>query len=71
LRQRVNTVIDWAVAKGYCDSGLALPVIDKALPKQRDRVKHHAAMPYKDLPTFMRELLKGESLERPRFARSS
>jgi hypothetical protein len=44
LRQRINTVVDWAVAKGYREHGLALPVIDKALPKQRTRTKHFAAM---------------------------
>lgn len=61
LRQRINTVIDWAVAKGYREIGLALPVIDKALPKQRVRVKHHAAMPYSELPALMRELKDGDS----------
>lgn len=56
LRQRINTVIDWSVAKGYRDRGLALAVIDKALPKQRTRVKHHAAMPFAELPSFMAKL---------------
>lgn len=56
LRQRINTIIDWAVAKGYRATGLALPVIDKSLPKQRARVKHHAAMPFKQVPAFVREL---------------
>jgi hypothetical protein len=47
LRQRIVSVIDWAVGKGYRASGLALPVIDKALPKQRAKVKHHVALPYR------------------------
>ncbi len=64
LRQRINTVIDWAVAKGYRDSSLALPVIDKALPKQRAKVKHHPALPYVQLPEFMGRLRQGESMGR-------
>jgi hypothetical protein len=39
VRQRITTVIDWAVAKGYRESSLAMPVIDRALPRQRTRVK--------------------------------
>jgi integrase len=61
LRQRINAIIDWAVAKGYRESGLVLPVIDKSLPKQRTRVKHHAAMPYAHLPLFMTELVNSTS----------
>ncbi|MBX7539649.1 tyrosine-type recombinase/integrase [Qipengyuania sphaerica] len=64
LRQRIRTVIDWAVAKGYRDSSLAMPVIDKALPKQRAKVRHHAAMPYAELPVFMRVLRETESMGR-------
>ncbi|MDC8755203.1 site-specific integrase [Erythrobacter sp. sf7] len=64
LRQRINAVIDWAVAKGYRTSGLALPVIDKALPKQRAKPKHHAALPYAELPVFTRKLREFESMGR-------
>lgn len=64
LRQRINTVIDWAVGKGYRETGLAMPVIDKALPKQRAKPKHHAALPYSDLPVFTRNLRKTESMGR-------
>jgi hypothetical protein len=39
LRQRIRTVIDWAVAKGYREAGLAMPIIDKALPRQRAKVQ--------------------------------
>lgn len=64
LRQRINTVIDWAVGKGYRETGLALPVIDKALPKQRAKPKHHAALPYSELPEFTRKLRESESMGR-------
>lgn len=64
LRQRIRTVIDWAVAKGYRDGALAMPVIDKALPKQRAKVRHHAALPYAELPEFMSALRARESMGR-------
>ena len=64
LRQRINTVVDWAVTKGYRENGLALPVIDKALPKQRARVKHHEAMPYTELPKFLDQVRSRESMGR-------
>ena len=41
-----------------------MPVIDKALPKQRTRVKHHAAMPYAELPAFFQELRASDSMGR-------
>ena len=41
-----------------------MPVIDKALPKQRAKVRHHAAVPYSDLPAFMGELRQTESMGR-------
>jgi len=64
LRQRIISVVDWAVGKGYRKAGLALPVIDKALPKQRAKPKHHAALPYSDLPEFMGKLRENESMGR-------
>ena len=64
LRQRINSVVDWAVAKGYREHSLALPVIDKALPKQRTRVKHHKAMAYAELPAFLQNVRSRESTGR-------
>jgi integrase len=64
LRQRIRTVIDWAVAKGYREASLAMPVIDKALPRQRVKPKHHAALPYADAPKFMAELRAKETIGR-------
>lgn len=64
VRQRIRTVIDWAVAKGYREGPLAMAVIDKALPKQRERVKHHKAVPYADMPAFMAELRSKETIGR-------
>lgn len=64
LRQRIRTVIDWSVGKGYREASLPWPVINKALPKQRDKANHHAAMPYADLPAFLTELRSKETMGR-------
>ncbi|WP_066556798.1 tyrosine-type recombinase/integrase [Croceicoccus bisphenolivorans] len=64
VRQRIRTVIDWAVAKGYRDGPLAMAVIDKALPRQRERVKHHKAVPYAEMPAFMAALRARETIGR-------
>ncbi|WP_324262498.1 integrase arm-type DNA-binding domain-containing protein [Altererythrobacter sp. H2] len=64
VRQRIRTIIDWAVAKGYREHALAMTVIDKALPKQRGKVKHHKALPYSEVPAFMAELRSKETLGR-------
>lgn len=64
LRQRIRTVIDWAVAKGYREASLAMPVIDKALPRQRDKPKHHAALPHADAPAFLADLRAKETIGR-------
>ena len=64
LRQRIATVIDWAVAKGYRDGPLAMAVIDKALPRQRQAVKHHSALPHAAMPEFMATLRAKETMGR-------
>lgn len=64
LRQRIRTVTDWAVAKGYREASLPMPVIDKALPRQRDKPKHHAALPHADAPAFLADLRAKETIGR-------
>lgn len=55
VRQRIDTVMDWAIAHGYAEKN---PVGSAVvfLPKQRDAAEHHAALPYRDVPAFMRKL---------------
>lgn len=57
VRQRINTIIDWAVAKGYRDAPLPMSIINKSLPKPpRGHKKSFKAMPFKDVAAFMRLL---------------
>jgi len=61
LRGRIENVLDWAAARGFRSTENPARWrghLDKLLPapgKVR-KVKHHAAMAYRDLPQFMTEL---------------
>jgi integrase len=63
VRQRINTILDWAVAKGYRDAPLAMSIINKSLPKLPKGQKNHlAAMPYSDVPAFTGMLREKNSI---------
>src|SRR5262249_49169709 len=58
IRGRVESILDWARVSGYRtgeNPARWRGNLDKLLPKQSKlrRVRHHAAMPYAALPTFM------------------
>jgi integrase len=61
VRGRIERVLDWAKARGYRDGENPARWkghLDKLLPP-RSRVapvKHHAALPYADVPAFMEKL---------------
>jgi integrase len=61
LRGRIENIIDWATVRGYREG--ANPArwrghLDKLLPAKTKiaPTKHHAALPYADMPEFMRKL---------------
>lgn len=56
VRQRMNMVFEWAKVAGYNDGDNPLQGIERALPKQKHAVRHQAAMQWKDVPSFYREL---------------
>ncbi|MDH3668764.1 MAG: integrase arm-type DNA-binding domain-containing protein [Paracoccaceae bacterium] len=56
VRQRLRTVFDWARTAGHFDGVNPIEGIERGLPKQRDRVQHHRALPYGELPVFMRRV---------------
>ncbi|WP_342210869.1 tyrosine-type recombinase/integrase [Lampropedia puyangensis] len=67
LRGRVESIIDWAIARGYrTDANPARwkGLLDKLLPAPGKVTKtvHHKAMPYSQLPGFMTELLQQDSM---------
>ena len=56
VRQRMRAVFDWCLAKHYRETMNPVDAVRKALPRQTDRPKHHAALPYVELPTFLAAL---------------
>lgn len=49
VRQRIGTVMKWAIAKGYRADNPAGDVISAALPQNNGRVKHHKALPHEEV----------------------
>lgn len=62
VRQRLRTVFDWSIAKEFRQTANPLSGIEKALPKQRDKVKHHKSLPYAELPELFDKLRKAEGV---------
>jgi integrase len=59
LRIRIEAVWDWAKAAGYAsgDNPAGRKGLGKLLPSaKRRQVQHHAALPYADVASFMKEL---------------
>ena len=61
LRGRIESMLDWAAARGYRQGENPARWrghLDKLLPARAKvaPVKHHAALPYAELPAFMAEL---------------
>jgi len=61
IRGRIELVLDWAKVRGYRDGENPARWrghLDKILPARAkvQRVEHHAALAYEDLPAFMAEL---------------
>lgn len=67
VRQRIMTVMDWAVASGFRDSPISMAVVSKSLPKARAKAKHHAALPYAHVPDFVQKLRGRDSVGRLAF----
>lgn len=62
VRQRLRTVMDWARASGHFEGVNPVEGVEKALPKQREKQKHFAAMPYADLPAAMKIFAEVEGM---------
>ena len=65
VRGRIESVLDWAVARGYrkdANPARWKGLLDKLLPAPAKVTKtvHHRAMPYTDLPAFMVQLRSQE-----------
>lgn len=56
LKQRIRVVLDWAKASGHRDGDNPVDGITRVLPKVRQAAVHHPALPYSQLPAFVRDL---------------
>ena len=59
--QRVRVVFDWCKAQGHRSADNPTFGVTNVLPKHRGIQEHHAALPYKDLPKFIRALRRSDS----------
>jgi integrase len=68
IRNRIEAVLDWAKVKTYREGENPARWrghLKHLLParRKRQRVKHHAALPYADLPGFLRRLREPDDIE--------
>lgn len=68
VRQRIGTVLDWAKVAGHRTGENPINGIKKGLPKQTRKQKHHAALPYSEINSFITELRDVEAYESTRLA---
>lgn len=61
VKQRMKTVLDWAYASGFRGGVNPVDGIQKGLPKQTALPKHHAALPYDEVPKFIQQLRQCEA----------
>jgi integrase len=67
VRGRIESVLDWATVRGYRTGDNPARWkghLDQVLPGRNSiaKVEHHAALPYRELPTFMQELRQREGI---------
>ena len=62
--QRICTVLDWSYSKGFRETEASRRSITKGLPRQQRNATHFAAMPYADVPNYVRRLREKESWSR-------
>lgn len=56
LRQRISVIMDWAKVAGYRSGENPVDGVENGLPKQAVKQIHHKAMPYDDVPQFVKRL---------------
>ena len=62
VKQRLAAIFDWAKGAGHYPHENPVNGLKKALPKVKLQATHMAALPWQDLPDFMRELRGREGI---------
>ncbi|MCP4781237.1 MAG: integrase arm-type DNA-binding domain-containing protein [Hyphomicrobium sp.] len=68
VKQRIGTVLDWAKAAGFRSGDNIVHGVSKGLPRQPERRRHHATLPYAEVPAFVRTLRASDSNEPTKLA---
>jgi integrase len=68
LRQRMSNVFDWTKAAGFRDLGNPVEGVTRGLPKQTTAERHHEAMPYANVPSFLTALRSTTSSDTAKLA---
>jgi integrase len=68
LRQRISTILDWAKAAGHRSGDNPVDGVVKGLPRQTERRGHFSAIPYEDVPGFVRKLKEAATSQHARLA---
>ena len=62
VRQCLNAILTWAVAAGHARANPVAKVVTLTPRNARGRVRHHAAIPYADLPAMVARLRAADNL---------
>ena len=60
--QRIAAVVSYAVPKGYRDSEIAVNGIRRNLPAQKQKVRHHRAVPVADAPRVYQQAVAKKTM---------
>lgn len=60
VKQRIETVLDWAKVKGFRSGDNPVEFIMEALPKHKNAPKHHASLPHGKVAEFIGRLRAGQ-----------
>ncbi|KRR14923.1 integrase [Bradyrhizobium jicamae] len=56
IRRRIAIVLDWSKASGFRTGDNPVDSVNKGLPRQSEKRGHFAAMPYSEVPGFVKKL---------------
>jgi integrase len=56
VRQRISTILNWAKAAGHRSGDNPVDGVAKGLPRQSEKRGHFDAIPYADVPDFVKKL---------------
>ena len=61
ILQRVRAIFEWCAAHGYRSGDNPTQGLTKVLPKQPTTVRHHPALPYAEVPAFLRAVPQSDA----------